>query len=308
LVKEAPSDLPTVVREIVEALLAGDWTRYSEESGRHFYYIIREQDHNLEVNHRCSFGHMLTFGKYEPDAFEDWYMRSALAEEPPDRLAKARKRVAAAGIDPKFFDAVIEACRSAQSPGDLGRVFEDWMPRFVDSRFEALNAVLEGLRIDRVRRKEIFVSESDRPEIRAALEGRFLKELSERFPKVVDRATGLDWLSFSDPQVREACRCYLYGFFRATVLVAAAGLEARLKKVGCVEVVSTYDALVDSVFGLAGACGADAARSSALKEVFRFRNRIAHDGAEPQRDEAAQVLDVVRDTLEALTELMDEGV
>ena len=30
---------------------------------------------------------MLVFRKYEPDAFENWYIQAALAEEPPDRLA-----------------------------------------------------------------------------------------------------------------------------------------------------------------------------------------------------------------------------
>jgi hypothetical protein len=115
------------VKEIVNALLAGDWTRYADDSGHHFYYVIRERDRGIEVNKLQAFDRMLCFGKYEPDAFEDWYIRAALAEEPADRLAKARKRVAAAGIDPSFFDAVIEACKSTKSQGELHRVLEEWM-------------------------------------------------------------------------------------------------------------------------------------------------------------------------------------
>ena len=107
------------------------------------------------------------------------------------------------------------------------------MPQFVrNDNWDALIAVLEAVRIERTRQRHIFVSQSDRPGLREALEARFLKELMERFPKVVKRAAGFDWLPFSDPQLREAIRCYLYGFFRAAILVAVAALESRLKKIG----------------------------------------------------------------------------
>ena len=45
-----PSDLPEIAKEIVLALLDGDWARYSDDSGKHFYYIIGERDHGIEVN------------------------------------------------------------------------------------------------------------------------------------------------------------------------------------------------------------------------------------------------------------------
>ena len=82
-----PSDLPEIAKEIVLALLDGDWARYSDDSGKHFYYIIGERDHGIEVNDLHAFNNMLVFRKYEPDAFENWYIQAALAEEPPDRLA-----------------------------------------------------------------------------------------------------------------------------------------------------------------------------------------------------------------------------
>ena len=61
-----PSDLPAVAKEIVLALLDGDWTRYSDDSGEHFYYIIRERDHGIEVDDHQAFGNMLVF-KYEEE-------------------------------------------------------------------------------------------------------------------------------------------------------------------------------------------------------------------------------------------------
>ena len=135
-----------------------------------------------------------------------------------------------------------------------------------------------------------------------ALEARFLRELAERFPKVVRRASGFDWLSFSDARLREACRCYLYGFFRAAVLVAAAAVEARLKEVGHVKSLESYAALAKSVFGIAGTIKYDDARVSALTDLFTRRNAIAHEGIEPTAEDAERALELVRDTLEEIAE------
>jgi len=179
-------------------------------------------------------------------------------------------------------------------------VLDEWMPRFMTGNLDALNALLEALRIDRIRQRQIFLSDSDRPSIREALEMRFLVELAERFPKVVKRASEFDWLSFSDPRVREASRCYLYGFFRAAVLVSVSALEDRLQTLTGIQRLEDYDALVESAFGVAGACGPDRAKALALKELFKFRNRIAHSGSEVTQEEAAHALDLVRETFESL--------
>ena len=288
------------MKEIVSALLDGDWTRYSDHTGDHFYYVIRERDHALEVQNHRSFDNLFILGASEAGAFEDWYIRAALAEDPADRLAKFRKRIAAAGINPEFLAAVIAVSREANSKEHIVKVLDEWMPRFITDDLDGLNAVLEALRIDRIRQRQIFLTDSDRPAIREALEMRFLKELAERFPKVVKRAREFDWLSFSDPQVREASRCYLYGFFRAAVLVAASALEDRLKTATNIEILERYDVLVDGAFGVAGVCGSDPARALALKDLFRLRNRIAHSGVDATQEEAVRALDLVRDTFERL--------
>jgi hypothetical protein len=90
-VDTSPGGLPGVVKEIVGALLAGDWTRYADDTGEHFYYIIRERDHGLEAENRREFNNLFIGGLSEAGAFGDWYIRAALAEEPGDRLAKFRK-------------------------------------------------------------------------------------------------------------------------------------------------------------------------------------------------------------------------
>ena len=60
----------------------------------------------LKVENCRAFDNPLVFKKHEPGAFENWYTRAALAEETPDHLARARKRVVEAGVDPAFLDAV----------------------------------------------------------------------------------------------------------------------------------------------------------------------------------------------------------
>ena len=52
--------------------------------------------------------------------------------------------------------------------------------------------------------------------------------------------------------------------------------------------------------GDAGVCGEDEALASAVKDLFRFRNRVAHGGVEPTREDAERDLVLVRDTIETL--------
>jgi hypothetical protein len=296
-----PEDLPGVVREIATTLLNGDWTRWADDSRDRFYYIIRKRDHAAEVSDDFSHGFVLE--TQQPDVFEDWYVRAALAEEPADRLSKARARVVAAGIDGTLFDGVVEAARTAVSLADFHKVVLEAFPQFVtDSRMEAAAALLQALRIDRTRKGDISISEKDRPAIRRAMEAFFLRELAQRFPKVIKRAVVLDWLSFRDPQLREACRCYLYGFLRAAVLVAAAAVEERLKAVAHVEGLDKYRVLVDSVYGKAGMRKYDSSRASDLKDLFELRNDVAHEAVEPSAEKAAWALTLVRDTLDNLTD------
>ena len=135
--------------------------------------------------------------------------------------------------------------------------------------------------------------------LRNGLEKRFLKELTERLPKAVERALEFnDWLSFHNPQLREALRCYLYGFFSAAVLVSAAALEVRMREVASVERIESYSALVACVFGTAGVAGHDPVLARSLDDLFDFRNKVAHAKADASREQAFNALLVVRGTLE----------
>ena len=155
-----------------------------------------------------------------------------------------------------------------------------------------------AVQIERTREGHVFVSESDRLELRRALEARFLWELTEKFPKVVKRAAEFDWLSFRDPQLRgdpmlslriSACR----------VLVAVAALERCLETVAGDKKLD-FAALVDSVFGIAGVCDYDVVLARTLKDIYRLRNDVAHEGREPQQEEATNALLLIRDTIAKL--------
>jgi hypothetical protein len=79
-------------------------------------------------------------------------------------------------------------------------------------------------------------------------------------------------------------------------------LEARLKTLAAVERLEAYayGPVIDRVFGLAGSCGQDSVRATALKNLFALRNRIAHDGLEPEAQDVARYLELVRDTFDVL--------
>ena len=299
--KPDPKDLCDVVKEISAALLEADWARYESESGQ-YYYVVRHRDYAVEIEGGRAFDRKLSFPRPEDNAFWNWYIRAALAEEPLDRLADARKRAGQTGVASGVFDEAILASSKANTVDELRRTLDPFVGQLLaHDRFEALIAVLSAVRIERVRQGHLFISEVDRAELRQAVEIRFLKELAERYPKAVKRATTFDWLSFSDPQLREASRCYLYGFMRAAVLIAVAALESRLRDVCVGDRNTKYDALADLAFGKAGVAGPDPARAAALKDAFRLRNEIAHERAEAAAVDAEKVLLLVRSTLEELS-------
>ena len=59
-----------------------------------------------------------------------------------------------------------------------------------------------------------------------------MRELSNRYPKIVDRSEQLEPISPSDTQLEEASRCYLYGFYRASIVLSATALESYLNPEG----------------------------------------------------------------------------
>jgi len=235
---------------------------------------------------------------------EDWYVRAVLAEAPLDSLGNARKALKQAGLDSTLIEGVVSDAAAANSAEELRNVVTDWLPRMQvgdDADVIHLLAFLEAIRIRGVQGGQFFLSDAERQTLKSAFESRFLKELAERFPKVVERAADFDdWLSYYSPHLREAVRCYLYGFFSASILVAAAALDVRLNTIAHADEVVSYKALVAAVFGVAGVLGRDSALASALEHLFEYRNKVAHGGVEATREKAVEVLLLVRGTLDRI--------
>lgn len=283
----AGSGLEVAVREVVTALLAGDWARFSHESDGRFYYVIRESDRlALMAAGRDWDGVCIQQARTQSD-FEDWYVRAVLAEPPSDHFDKARKAMKKVGLDSNLIDAVITAANAADSAQELRKVVTESLPQMVTGDVADvwhLLSFLEAVRIKGTKSGHLFLSDAERQTLRGAFELRFLKELAERFPKVVGRASEFDdCLSFYSPQLREAVRCYLYGFFSAAILVSAAALDVRLNAVAHVDGIVPYPVLVAAVFGVAGVLGHDPVLAAALEELFRYRNDVAHHGIEARR-------------------------
>lgn len=295
-----PRDMPEVLTELVKALGGDDWTRYADDAGHH-YYVLGEAAHALEIESGKPFLQMHFFAPAEDGLFEDWYRRAILATELPDYFERARQ----AGVPPELCDSLSAALGSPDPTGAVRMVFEEWLPRLASGHdWEQVTAIAALVRIARTRSGDFLITDEQRGELKRALELYFLRELAGRYPRIVKRAAALDWLSVSDPQIREASRCYLYGFNRSAVLIAAAAVEGALQAIAgdlrCQAGTPYYKPLVEAVYGSTGARQVDEARRRALLDLFNLRNKIAHGQHDTSPQEAERALDLAREVVNDL--------
>ena len=124
-----PSVLQTAVKEIVAALLAADWVRFSDGKDGPFYYVIRETDRQIHDELGDAWDEVsLPADGFKSD-FEDWYVRTVLAESTRDHFDRLSKQLKLAGYPPKEVDALIEAARSADSRDALLDAGREWAIR-----------------------------------------------------------------------------------------------------------------------------------------------------------------------------------
>jgi hypothetical protein len=218
-------------------------------------------------------------------------------------VQQARARLEAAGIEPPLIDRFLERFEA----GDVETAFEGWHVNVPGTdRIDALINFMQALAIRRGAAIETFCTDAERKrELDLALEKVYLEQVARLFEGVVKRAGGLDTLAFSDAQLNEASRCYLYGFFRATVLLSAGAVEKCLKDalgLGDRDHVE-YKPLVDDALskGKLGApvrIGAEPVHAAYARDIFRQRNLVAHRGQEPSSNAAADLLVKAREVVE----------
>jgi hypothetical protein len=278
-----------LVVDVAEKIIADDWLQYESHDGSRSYYVIGADAYwehvgtgpgRCEDYTPCFVGRQPKIGPLAEHA-----VRSQLAGgRRGEYLRRERKRLERAGVSAATIDRFLSG-----DIDDLAAIFPEAMPRG-----EALELVLPFLEAWRVSVGATTLDREEEQEVATAREKLCLREVARKYGKIVDRWEQLDPLPFDDPQLEEASKAYLYGFYRSGVVLSASALEGRLKQAAGDQKERGYSELVEDA---AVSLGMNWAWIQQAKAVFRFRNRVVHDGYSPTHDEAGEVLCSARDLL-----------
>lgn len=305
--------LGPVLQEIASLLVADDWMRCATADDSSFYYIVGMTAHEAErsggPDHMClSVPHsapVSTLGEYQahgqvaaPRSL-DYYTR------------RAASTLVASGVDRELLNRFINGSSSDLSflHGFVGAPGTD--------TFQALSDLLEAMVL--AKGLEPAATEAQkRAELATAVQKLYLRELSQLYPGVVERASVLEVLDFSDPQLNEASRCYLYGFFRGAVVLSASALESNLRLAiepsgvdraerGARRNRGFFNLLVDEAEsqGLLGSRvrpGEESPFVSYSRRIFEERTKVVHKNVVPRKELAEELLTKARQVVEHLHE------
>ncbi len=304
--------LTGVLDEISERLVADDWMRCATRDGRSFYYIVGVKAHTGELEGGADYialsipqgkpltvlGEQQVHKQVAAPRSSDYYMRQAVS------------RLVALGVNREDVE------RFAKGKHDLS-VFKGQLGARGDERLAALGNLMEVLLL-----AEGIEPEATEAETRAqradAVQKVYLRELSQLYHKVVQRAASLEVLDLADPQLNEASRCYLYGFFRAAVVLGASALETTLlsaipqQGINRLEKESRsedgrkrgyFDLLVDEADrqGLLGQrlrVGEEPYLVVYSRDIFNRRTGVVHKGDDPTAADAEELLNKSREIIE----------
>lgn len=287
--------LPLVLEEIVAKLLADDWCRCVAEDEQRSYYIVGLAAHEAHVFGDEAYPISEYPRKCPSSLVAEAFVRSQIPSRHTDYLPRVRKDLESAGVPP----AAVEGTIDRMIAGEVGDLFEGW--RWSESttpeqRWELFVRFIEAFLVSvSSRRGEVVPLDGEEPlQVDVTREKLCLQEVSRRYQKIVQRWEQLEPLAFQDPQLEEASRAYLYGLYRATVVLSGSALETLLKRLTETERFETYRELVDKAQSR-GVLGRDAANWT--KEVFDARTRVVHQGWSPEPDRAKEVLVLARKVL-----------
>jgi hypothetical protein len=163
-----------------------------------------------------------------------------------------------------------------------------------ERRVELITNLSEAFRLSRNAAEAVEPDAEERRNADVAREKLCLREISAKYKKIVQRWEPLEALRLHEPLLEEATRAYLYGFYRATVVLSASALEDWLKRLTRTEWLESYDLLVDR--GLEQGI-LDKDRANWASGVFKERNRAAHEHSAPDHEVAKEVLYITRKLL-----------
>jgi hypothetical protein len=306
--------LSTVLREVVERLVADDWVKYATDDGRSLYYVVGVKAQEADANgldHLSLFapsgGNVTVVGERQ--------LHSQVARPRPGEyyLQRAKTRLQSTGIESVEIERFLEMFERGE---DFSAVAGQWGLRRSD-RFAAFIDVLQALALCRgVSVDEIATDAERAAAIGAAIQKVYLEELSRLFPGILRRAGPLEQLDFVDDQLNEASRCFLYGFFRAAVVLSASALETNLIAAigpsGAEQVDDRayqrggkgyFNRLVDEahdVLGPRDRLGEEPPLVRYSREIFAERTKVVHKGLNPSKDAAEELLLKARQVIEHL--------
>lgn len=311
-VKLGPS-LPIVLRELADRLIADDWVRHATADDSSVFYTLgvtaHDADQNGDVDHLSLSvprgGMVSVIGERQVHA------QVASLKSGDHYVRRWRTSLENTGIDAREIDTFLAFFERGD---DFSSIVSGWHINRPD-RFDAFINLLRAVLLRRGVSVEELATESERRhEIGAAIEKMYLDEICRVFQSLVARVGPLLELGFHDAQLNEASRCYLYGFFRATVQLSSSALEHCLSDAVGAEGLNHvreqskeqkgfYGPLVEAavslgVLGRPERMGQPPVLASYSWEVFNLRNRVAHEGYEPQSREAGELLTKTRQVVE----------
>jgi hypothetical protein len=279
--------LPTVLKEITDRLLRDDWCRMSTEDGARKYYIVGCDDQAADLGAEADFSRWEFPIPTKHSLFSEWAARSQLAENSPlNYLNRARRSLERAGVSTAAIERFLAGDKDDLSEWTFDPVLS------VEERSRLCSNFFQAVRLNCSDAESIELDRDEVAETNIEREKICLAEVTNKYSKIVDRWEQLERLSFDDLQLGEASKTFLYGFYRASVMLCASAVETQMKRLvtSAPERASAFE-LIDAA-ERANLIAPDLARHA--RDLFRTRNRVAHDNRDLLHDEAKEVLVVAR--------------
>lgn len=288
--------LPEVLRELVAKLITDDWSRFSPQDGGSFYYVVGAQAHIESLSGKTKFTVVEFPRPIEPTPVGESYVRSQTASKHPDYLQRARRRLERLGGPSAVLDKYIEK----YAEGEFDLAGWQWKSSVsIQERSEALLQLMGALALRVEAEGTHTLDDTEIREVEMAREKMYLQQLTEKYAKMVDRGARLEPISFQDPQLEEASRCYLYGFYRASIVLSAAAVEMHLKRsLGKRE--DSFHKFNDLVAEAESNNKLTRDLSGSAIEISRIRNPVAHAGSESDHDNAILILGLAKEVIHHL--------
>jgi hypothetical protein len=283
--------LPGVLSELVNLLCRDDWQRWSTEVGDRYYYVVGAEAWSSEVTEGAAFTEVPVPSKQliGPGPVAESHHRGTLLAKQPNYLERTRRRLLELGVDGDFVDRLVDGEAPVVAPFSRPIAANDWL--------EALTHFAQALRLHKAQGRLEVPTDVDKEDIEEGRQKLFLKEICEKYQRLVERAEPLESFSFHDERLEEASRCYLYGFHKAAIVLAASAVEAHLKTVTGQERFKYYE---DLIKGAEWSGVLDKVDAEAAETIFKKRNDVVHRSWKPTPKDAGEVLYLARKLVDVL--------